>query len=102
MLDEYSLTHAHPLIGMAAMQDSSLWDEIDTTTSVTPIELPDDKPNGVPQQSWGSSSLSNEVRVRHTRTGCSLSRAASRPLHLGAGIRLRAPPVLDVVSFVMS
>lgn len=65
VLDEYSFTHAHPLIGMAALQDSSLWDEVDTTTSVTPVEIPGEKPNGVPQQSWGSSSLSDAVRVRH-------------------------------------
>ncbi|MPC55558.1 hypothetical protein E2C01_049500 [Portunus trituberculatus] len=66
VLDEYSLMHAHPLIGMAALQDSSLWDEIDTSNNVTPVEIPDDKPNGLPQQSWGSASLSEVVvRVRH-------------------------------------
>lgn len=65
MLDEYSFTHAHPLIGMAAMQDSSLWDEVGIATSVTPVEIPGEKPNGVPQQSWGSSSLSDAVRVWH-------------------------------------
>lgn len=85
VLDEYSLTHAHPLIGMAALQDSSLWDEIDTNTNVTPVEIPDDKPNGLPQQSWGSTSLSDVVRVRHNiAQDAHASLSASRPLHLGA------------------
>lgn len=66
VLDEYTLMHAHPLIGMAALQDSSLWDEIDASNNVTPVEVPEDKPNGLPQQSWGSASLSDVVvRVRH-------------------------------------
>lgn len=69
VLDEYSFTHAHPLIGRPPRQDPSLWGDIDTATSVTPVDISGEKPNGLPQQSWGSSSLSDVVRDRHTRTG---------------------------------
>ncbi|KAG0721618.1 hypothetical protein GWK47_046124 [Chionoecetes opilio] len=70
---------------MAALQDTSLWDEIDASNNVTPVENPGDKPNGLPQQSWGSSYLSDIVRVGHnTAQDANASLSASRPLHLGA------------------
>lgn len=68
VLEEYSFTHAHPLIGRSPRQESSLWGDIETATDVTPVDI-GEKPNGLPQQSWGSSSLSDAVRDWHTRTG---------------------------------
>ncbi|XP_042231291.1 sodium/potassium/calcium exchanger Nckx30C-like isoform X6 [Homarus americanus] len=57
VLEEITLTNAHPLISMAAIRDAAVWDDIEPENALTPVEtLPHgDKLNGAQQQSWTTS-----------------------------------------------